>query len=125
MFVPTFLISPLQILRGHHKVSLEPSLLRAEQPQLSELFLIGEVFQPSDHFCGPPLDLLQQIHVFPVLRAPELDTGLQVESDQSCVEGQNRLPRPDDHAAFDAAQDTVGFLGYKRTLLGHVELLVN
>ncbi|KAK4822574.1 hypothetical protein QYF61_017160 [Mycteria americana] len=34
----------------------------------------GEVFQPSDPFCGPPLDPLQQLHVFPVLRTPELDT---------------------------------------------------
>ncbi|KAK4830698.1 LOW QUALITY PROTEIN: hypothetical protein QYF61_012867 [Mycteria americana] len=49
----------------------------AKQPQLSQLFLIGEVFQPSDHFCGPPLDLLQQVHVSPVLRTPELDAVLQ------------------------------------------------
>ncbi|KAK4816953.1 hypothetical protein QYF61_025776, partial [Mycteria americana] len=44
----------------------------------SQLFLIGEVLHPPDHFCGPPLDLLQQVHVFPVLRAPELDAVLQV-----------------------------------------------
>ncbi|KAK4818403.1 hypothetical protein QYF61_012324 [Mycteria americana] len=67
----------LKILKGHNKVSLEPSFLQAEQPQLSQPVLIGEVLQPSDHFCGPPLDLLQQVHVFPVLRAPELDTALQ------------------------------------------------
>lgn len=30
----------------------------AEQPQLPELVLIGEVFHPLDHFCGPPLDAL-------------------------------------------------------------------
>ena len=33
--------------------------------------------------------------------------------------------QPAGHSAFDAAQDTVGFLGCERTLLGHVELLVN
>ncbi|KAK4827281.1 hypothetical protein QYF61_016427 [Mycteria americana] len=38
---------------------------------------VGEVFQPSDRFCGPPLDLFQQVHVFPVLRTPELDAALQ------------------------------------------------
>ncbi|KAK4822567.1 LOW QUALITY PROTEIN: hypothetical protein QYF61_016136 [Mycteria americana] len=38
----------------------------------------GEVFQPSDHFCGPPLDLLQQVHVCLVLRTPELDAVLQL-----------------------------------------------
>jgi len=66
------------------------------------------VFQPSDHLCGPPLDSLQQVHVFPVPRSPELDTGLQVGSHQSGVEGQNPLPRPAGHAAFDAAQDMAG-----------------
>ncbi|KAK4815372.1 LOW QUALITY PROTEIN: hypothetical protein QYF61_001360, partial [Mycteria americana] len=48
----------------------------AEQPQLSQPFLI-EVFQRSDDVHGPPLDPLQQVHVFPVLRAPELDAVLQ------------------------------------------------
>ncbi|KAK4806915.1 hypothetical protein QYF61_012636 [Mycteria americana] len=50
---------------------------RLEQPQLSQPFFIGEVFQPSDHFCGPPLDPLEQVHVFLVLGAPELDAVLQ------------------------------------------------
>ncbi|KAK4815543.1 hypothetical protein QYF61_003235 [Mycteria americana] len=88
----------LKILKGCNEVSLEPCLLQAEQPQLSQPFLIGEVFHPSDHFCGPPLDLLQQVHVFPVLRAPELDAVLQ---------------------------DMVGFLGCKRTLLAHVQLFTH
>jgi len=48
-----------------------------------------------------------------------------VGSHQSRAEGQNHLPRPAGHAAFDAAQDMVGLLGCKRTLSGHVELLVN
>ncbi|KAK4815348.1 hypothetical protein QYF61_000180 [Mycteria americana] len=39
--------------------------------------ILREVFQPSDHFCGPPLDLLQQVHVFLVLGMPELDAILQ------------------------------------------------
>ena len=47
----------------------------------------------SDHFHGPPLDPLQQVHVFPVLRAPELDAVLQVRSHQSGVEGQNHFKR--------------------------------
>ncbi|XP_051467528.1 UBX domain-containing protein 2B isoform X1 [Apus apus] len=40
---------------------------------------IGEVLQPSDHLRGPSLDSLQQLHVLPVLGAPELDTILQVQ----------------------------------------------
>ncbi|KAK4811312.1 LOW QUALITY PROTEIN: hypothetical protein QYF61_024448 [Mycteria americana] len=117
-----FLIS---ILEGRRKVSPEPSLLQAEQLQLSQPVLVGEVFQPSDHFRGPPLDPLQQLHVFRVLRAPELDAVLQVRSHQSGVEGQNPLPRPAGHASFDAAQDTVGLLGCERTLPAHVQLFIH
>ena len=82
----------------------------------------GEVFQPSDHFCGPPLDPLQQVHVLLMLGAPELNAILQVGSHKSRVEGENHLPQPAGHTSFHAAQDTVGFLGCKRTLPGHVEL---
>ncbi|KAK4815067.1 hypothetical protein QYF61_015351 [Mycteria americana] len=43
----------------------------------SQPFLIREVLQPSDHFCGPPLDPLQQVCIFLVLGTPELDAVLQ------------------------------------------------
>ncbi|KAK4816919.1 hypothetical protein QYF61_024929 [Mycteria americana] len=56
-------------------------LINAEQPQLSQPVLAGEVLQPSHHFRGPPLDPLQQLHVLLVLRAPELDAVLQVPLD--------------------------------------------
>ena len=56
-----------------------------------------------------------------MLGAPDLDAGLQVVSHESGVKGQNLLPRPAGHAALDAAQGMVGFLGCKRTLLAHVE----
>ena len=39
-----------------NQFSLQPSLLQAEQPQLSQPVLIGEVLQPSNNFCCPPLD---------------------------------------------------------------------
>ncbi|KAM9510117.1 zinc finger protein 131-like isoform 4-T9 [Guaruba guarouba] len=56
---------------------------------------------------------------------PEQYTVLQVRSHESRVEGQDHLPRPAGHAPLDAAQHTVGFLGWKRTLLAHVKLLIN
>ena len=90
--------------------------LEAEQSQLSHPFFAG-LSSPSH---GPPLDLLQQVHVFPVLRTPDLDTVLQVGSHQSSVEGQNHLSCTAGHIALDAAQDTVGILGCERTLLAHV-----
>jgi len=43
---------------------------------------------------GPPLALLQQLQVCPVLRAPELDSGLAGVSHQSGAEGQNPLSHP-------------------------------
>ena len=77
---PIFPIGPLQVLKGCYKFSLQPALLQAEQPLLSQPFLIGEVFQTSDHFCGPRLDPIQQLHVLLVLRTPQLDTIVHVGS---------------------------------------------
>ena len=70
-------------LEGLYKVSSKPSLFWAEEPQLSHSLLTVEVLQRSDHLHGPPLDLLQQLHVLLVLRAPELDAVLQVGSHKS------------------------------------------
>ena len=47
-----FPIGLLQVLEGCCKVPLEPSLLQAEQPQVSQPFLRAERFQPLDCFCG-------------------------------------------------------------------------
>jgi len=82
------------------------------------------VLLPSNHFCSPPLDPLQQFHVLLVLRAPELKAVLQVRSHQSRIEGQNHLSQPAGHASPDAAQDMVGPLGCQRTLPAHVEPFV-
>ena len=79
-------------MEGCNKVSAQPSLLQAEQPQLSQPVLTGEMFHPSDHFCVPPLGLHQQGHVLLMLGAPELNAGLQVGSHESGVKGQNHLP---------------------------------
>jgi len=71
---------PLWIQKGNHEVTLETSLPQVEQPQLSHLVLTEEVFHPLDHFRGPPLGMIQQVHVSPVLRTPRLDAVLQVIS---------------------------------------------
>jgi len=60
-----------------------------------------------------------------VLRAPELDTVLQVGSHQGRERGQNILPQPAGHVSYDAVQDMVGLLDCEYTLLGCVEFLVN
>ncbi|KAK4822069.1 hypothetical protein QYF61_009330 [Mycteria americana] len=66
----------LKLLAGCYKVSPQPSLLQAEQPQLSACpRRRGAPALAS--FSWPPLDPLQQLHVLLVLRAPELDAALQ------------------------------------------------
>jgi len=57
---------------------MELSILQAKQAHLPQSLFIGEVLQPSDHLHGPPLDLLQQPLIPPVLGAPGLDTVLQM-----------------------------------------------
>ena len=125
-FIPIFLISPLCVLKECNEVFLDPPLFQAEQPQLSQPLVIGEVFHPLDHFCGPPLDPLQQVRVLVllVLRAPELDAGLQVGSHQSRAERQNHLPQPAGHTSFDVAQDMAGYLGCEHTLWADVQLFI-
>jgi len=49
---PSISCWPLQALAGCSEVSLEPSPLQAQQPQHSQPFLTGEVFQPSKTMQG-------------------------------------------------------------------------
>ena len=78
-----------------------------------------------DHFCGPPLDALPQVHISPVLRAPHLETVLQVRLHQRRAKGQNHLPHTASHASLDADQGTVGFLGCEGTLLAQIQLHIH
>lgn len=86
--------------------TLKSSLFQGEQSQLSESFLIGDLFHASDHL-GLPLDLLQKVNVLPGLRTPELDGALQVGSLQGGAERQNHQPAG--HTAFGTAQDWLAF----------------
>ena len=117
-------MSSLQVLDGRNKISLEPCLLQANQDHLPQPFFIEEVFQPLDHLPGPPLVLFLQLCILPVLGARSLNTVLQLGSHKGRVEGENPLPLPAGHPSVDAAQDTVGLLGCKSTLLIHVQLFI-
>ena len=57
-----------------------------------------------NHFCGPPLDMLEQNHISTVLRTPLLDAVLYMRPHQHVAEGQDHLPYPAGHASFDAAK---------------------
>ena len=100
-----------------------PQSLRFSRLNSPSSLLIGEVFHPLDHFYGPPLDVLQQVCVSPVLRTPQLDAALTTgEASPAQSRGAGSPSSPSDHASFDAAQDMVGFLGCEGTLLTHVQL---
>ena len=63
------------------------------------------MLQSTDHFYGPPLDLLEWVHVL-MLGAPELDTALQGVSHESGAEGENITGVPIE--AFLVALDIPG-----------------
>jgi len=54
-----------------------------------------------------------------VLGIPGLDTALQMGPGEGRAERDNPLPFPAGHLSQDAAQDTAGLPGCKRTLLAH------
>ena len=96
--------------------------LQVKPSQLSWPVLIGEVIHPLNHFCGFPLDMLQQVHISHVLRTPHL---VAVRSYQCRVEGQHHLPCPAGHTSLDAAQDLAIFLGSEDTLLVRGQLAIH
>ncbi|PKU38985.1 hypothetical protein llap_10711 [Limosa lapponica baueri] len=73
-----FYVPSLQVFISIEKISPEPSLFQAEQSQLSQPFLVGEILQTLQHLCGPLLGSLQYVHVSLAMDNPELDTVLQV-----------------------------------------------
>ncbi|KAF4790676.1 exosome complex exonuclease RRP44 [Turdus rufiventris] len=67
------LSGPRRLLKGLPRI-----LSRLNNRNSISLFSQDSCFmQPSDHICGP-VDSLQQIHVAPVLGAPDLDAALQI-----------------------------------------------
>ena len=84
--IPVFLTTPLtdRLLSGLPGAFPCPG---CTAPALS-LSSLGSV--PSlGSFCGPPLDALQQIHISPVLRTPDLDAVLQVRSHSTEQRGRS------------------------------------
>ena len=73
---PSCLWAPFKYWMTTTEVSSEPSLFQSAQAWLLQPFFIGEEPQPSAHLHGPPLDLLWQLHIFPVLGVP----GLGIDS---------------------------------------------
>lgn len=81
------------MLEGCHEVSTKPSLLQAEQAQISQPDFTGEVPQYSYQLHDPPLDLIQQVHAPLILGTPQQYAVFQVgvililKSNSSCFAG--------------------------------------
>ena len=69
---------------------------------------------------APPLDLILQLSILPVLVAPDLDTVLQMGLREDTVEEDNALPHIAAHHSSDAALQLT-FSGCKSTLVVHVQ----
>lgn len=73
------------------------------------------MLQLSDQLCGLPLHSLQPVHVFLVLRIPELDAALQVGSHKGREDSENYLTQPDDQVYFETCH----------ALLSHVDCFIH
>lgn len=71
---PSSLHPPLRYLY----TLIRPSLLQAEQSQLSPPFLTREMLHSLHHLCSLSLDSLQYVHLFLVLGSPEMDSALRL-----------------------------------------------
>ncbi|KAJ7407639.1 hypothetical protein WISP_125504 [Willisornis vidua] len=58
-------------------------------------------------------------------RTPNLDTALQMGSLDARAKGQNPLPQPAGHSAFDESQDADDILDYEHALPSHVQLFIH
>jgi len=93
---------------------------RLNKPSSLKLSLQERCSSPLSHLCSPPLDLLQQLTIFPVPGLAGLVAVLKVRPHKGSVEGDSHLPHPTDHFTSDVPQDTLGLPGCKSTLLSHV-----
>ncbi|KAK4823872.1 hypothetical protein QYF61_007628 [Mycteria americana] len=114
-----------QVVVESDKVSPQPPLLQAKQPQFPQPLLIRLVLQTLHQLRCPSLDTLQHLSVSLVVRGPKLNTVFEVRPHQCRVQGHDHFPSPAGHAISDTSQDAVGFLGHLGTLPAHVQPAVN
>ncbi|KAK4817737.1 hypothetical protein QYF61_026537 [Mycteria americana] len=122
---PHLSTTSFQVVVESDKVSPQPPLLQAKQPQLPQPLLIRLLLQTLHQLCCPSLDTLQHLNVSLVARGPKLNTVFEVWPHQCRVQGHNHFPSPAGHAIFDTSQDAIGFLGHLGTLLAHIQPAVN
>ncbi|KAK4810059.1 hypothetical protein QYF61_007223 [Mycteria americana] len=117
-------LSPLVVVESN-KVSPQPPLLQAKQPQFPQPLLVRLLLQTLHQLRCPSLDTLQQLNVLLVMRGSKLNTVFEVWPHQCRVQGHDHFLSPAGHAISDTSQDAIGFLGHLGTLLAHVQLADN
>ncbi|KAK4810257.1 hypothetical protein QYF61_013072 [Mycteria americana] len=98
------------------KVSPQPPVLQAKQPQFPQPLLIRLVLQTLHQLRCPSLDTLQHLNVSLVVGGSKLNT---------VFEGHDHFPSPAGHTIPDTSQDAIGLLGRLGTLLAHIQVAVN
>lgn len=93
-------------MRGCSKVSSKPALLQAEQAELSWPVTHSRGASALEASLWPPLDSIQQFHMFVTLGVPDLEAEHQLGSQERRVEGKNPLPLSAAHTAGEEPQDT-------------------
>lgn len=87
------LVLPLDVLPPNtsdvDKIPFQSALLQAKQSWLPQAFFMNEALQYPPHLHCLPLDLLQELHVFLVLRSSEQVTALQRQTHQGWIEQQD------------------------------------
>ncbi|KAK4815596.1 hypothetical protein QYF61_004811 [Mycteria americana] len=108
-----------------NKVSPQPPLLQAKQPQLPQMLLIRLLLQTLHQLRCPSLDTLQHLNVSLVVGGPKLNTVFKVRPHQCRVQGHDHFPSPAGHTVSDTSQDAIGLLGHLGTLLTHIQAAGN
>ncbi|KAK4829031.1 hypothetical protein QYF61_001806 [Mycteria americana] len=122
---PHLTTTSFQAVVESDKVSPQPPLLQAKQPQFPQPLLRRLALQILHQLHCPSLDTLQHLHVFLVVRGPKLNTSFEVRPHQCPVQGHDRFPSPAGHTIPDTSQDAVGFLDHLGTPLAHGQPAVN
>ncbi|KAK4813607.1 LOW QUALITY PROTEIN: hypothetical protein QYF61_011953, partial [Mycteria americana] len=123
---PHLATTSFQVAVESNKVSPQPPLLQAKQPQFPQPPPIRLVLQTLHQLRCPSLDTLQHLNVSLGVRGPKLNTGFEVRPHQCRVQGHNHCPSsPAGHAISDTSQGAIGRLGHLVTLLAHIQAAVN
>ncbi|KAK4830689.1 hypothetical protein QYF61_012858 [Mycteria americana] len=115
---PHLSTTSFQVVVESNKVSPQPPLLQAKQPQLPQPILIRLVLQTLHQLRCPSLDSLQHLNVSLVVRGPKLNTGFEYR-------GTITPLSPAGHTISDTSQDAIGLVGHLGTLLAHIQAAVN